>query len=165
MFSVISSRQGAAGLILAASALYPLAPVQAGESRVELTDGSVISGELLSIDGGRYRLRSATLGEVILPESSIRALRPGAESSDPGAPDRRADEIADIQKRLVQDPGLMDGITALQNDPEIQAVLADPELTRLILAGDIERLRADPRIQRLMSHPALRAMVGRAMGP
>ncbi len=34
----------------------------AGESRIELSDGSVIAGEVVAVEGGHYRIRSAALG-------------------------------------------------------------------------------------------------------
>ncbi len=154
-------RWSAAALILILPLFQP-GSAQAGESRVELTDGSVIAGELMAIEGGRYRIRSAALGEVTIPESRIRSLQPLAGSSastaTSAAPTHTA-EIADIQKRLALDPGLMEQITTLQNDPEIQSSLSDPELSGMILSGDIERLRADPRFQRLMSHPSIQAIM------
>ena len=138
----------------------------AGESRIELSDGSQITGELVGIDNGQYRIRSPTLGEMSIPESAIRSIQPSGSSGAPvarqTAPGVSAygPEIASIQQQLTANSGLMGQITALQNDPAIQAVLADPELTRLILAGDLERLRADPRIQRLMEHPGIQGIVG-----
>ena len=131
-----------------------------------LSDGSLITGELVGIDNGQYRIRSTTLGEMSVPESAIRSIQPPGSDGVPvarqTAPDVSAygPEIASIQQQLATNPGLMGQITALQNDPAIQAVLADPELTRLILAGDLERLRADPRIQRLMEHPGIQGIVG-----
>ncbi|TCT21912.1 hypothetical protein EDC35_10310 [Thiobaca trueperi] len=160
MFRVFS-RQRVAGGLIAGLLLAGGNPLLAGESRIELSDGSLITGELVGIDNGQYRIRSTTLGEMSVPESAIRSIQPPG-SGGGIAPDVSAygPEIASIQQQLATNPGLMGQITALQNDPAIQAVLADPELTRLILAGDLERLRADPRIQRLMEHPGIQGIVG-----
>ena len=165
MLRVFVRRRIAGGLI-AGLLLAGGNPLLAGESRIELSDGSLITGELVGIDNGQYRIRSTTLGEMSVPESAIRSIQPpgsvGAPVARQTAPDVSAygPEIASIQQQLATNPGLMGQITALQNDPAIQAVLADPELTRLILAGDLERLRADPRIQRLMEHPGIQGIVG-----
>ncbi|MBK1724567.1 hypothetical protein CKO23_20455 [Thiocystis violacea] len=155
-------------LLLAIGFLLPVISL-AGESRIELTDGSVITGELIGIEAGHYRIRSATLGELSVPETSIRALQPAsggamaAPAQAPAASDYSAD-IAGIQKQLVMDQGLMEQVSALQQDPEIQQALSDPELTRMILSGDLERLRGDPRFQRLMDHPSIQAIMGQVMG-
>lgn len=160
MLRVFVRRRIAGGLI-AGLLLAGGNPLLAGESRIELSDGSLITGELVGIDNGQYRIRSTTLGEMSVPESAIRSIQPPGSGGET-APDVSAygPEIASIQQQLATNPGLMGQITALQNDPAIQAVLADPELTRLILAGDLERLRADPRIQRLMEHPGIQGIVG-----
>ncbi|NEX21452.1 hypothetical protein G3480_14195 [Thiorhodococcus mannitoliphagus] len=164
------SRQIKASALLALS-LCAIPAAQAGESRIELTDGSVITGELLGIEANHYRIRSATLGTLSVPESSIQSIQPmsaaGASTSQPGgsaaAPDYSAD-IAAIQKQLMTDQGLMDQVTALQQDPDIQQALSDPELTRMILSGDLQGLRADPRFQRLMQHPSIQALMGQVIG-
>lgn len=154
------------GWLIAVFLLAGSGPSLAGESRIELSDGSLIAGELVGIDNGQYRIRSATLGEMSVPESAIRSIQPSGSGGTPVAKQTAPGisaygaEIASVQQQLANNPGLMGQITALQNDPAIQAVLADPELTRLILAGDLERLRADPRIQRLMEHPGIQGVVG-----
>ncbi len=147
--------------------------VRAGESQIELTDGSIVVGEVIAVHDGQYRVRSVMLGEVSIPESSIRSLRPRSNDVDSGAAPHSTSgsetgygssgyggELSSIQQQLASDPNLMQQIQALQEDPEIKALLADPEFARLILSGDLERLRADPRVQRLMEHPAIQDIVG-----
>lgn len=158
-------------LLLAFALALPLG-AHAGESRIELTDGSVITGELVGIEGGDYRIHSPTLGTLTIPESSIRSLQPasGAARSAPPSMSGSAStsdysaEIASIQKQLIGDQGLMEQVTALQQDPEVQQILADPALTRMILSGDLEHLRADPRFQRLMDNPAIQSLMGQLLG-
>lgn len=166
MFSVAPIRRLLQGSILMIL-LAGNGQAAANESRIELADGSVIAGELVAIEGGHYRIRSAALGEILVPESEIRSIQPGGSASMSQPPASGipgyGTEIAAIQQQLASNPGLMGQVSALQNDPEIQAVLSDPELTRLILSGDLERLRGDARIQRLMAHPALQAIMGQMM--
>jgi hypothetical protein len=141
-------------------------PAFSAESRIELTDGSVIAGELIGVEQGRYRIHSATLGEVSVPESNIRSIRPMTAESEVNAPAAASDnkgygaELASIQQQLTTNPGVMQQIMALQNDPEIKSALADPDFTRMVLAGDLEKLRSDSRFQRLLEHPALQAIMG-----
>lgn len=53
-----------------------ISTVSAGEiGEVELIDGSVIRGEIISSKGGIYTLKSDTLGTVKIEESKIRAIR------------------------------------------------------------------------------------------
>ncbi len=143
--------------------------VSAAENRIELRDGSVISGELIGIEGGVYRVRSRALGEVTVRESEVLAIRPAtaetpapAPSANTGGP--QSSDLMAIQRQLLANPGIMESITRLQSDPAIQTALADPEFTRLILSGNLEALRANPRFQGLMENPAIRAIVGQALG-
>ena len=144
----------------------------AGDSRIELRDGSVVSGELVSVTDGIYRIRSDNLGEIQVRESDVLAIRPGATAAEPGATPTgpRTDTVGPgvnltgIQQQLLGNPQTMEAITRLQNDPAITSALSDPEFTRLIMSGDIETLRTDPRFQRLLENPAIQAIVGQVLG-
>lgn len=148
----------------------------ADESRIELQDGTVLHGEVISAGGGIYRIRSPSLGEIQVRESDLVAIRPlGAEGGQSTAAPRGAvgaaggqdhqAELAGIQQRLLGDPGTLQAIMSLQNDPEIRAALADPAFAQLILSGNVEALSADPRFQRLMEHPEIKGILGRVQGP
>lgn len=167
MYPAIPLSRMLSGLILAL-VLYQPGSGQAGESRIELSDGSVITGELVGIEDGRYRIRSATLGELWIPESSVSVLQP-LNGRAPGAANSasalsHAAEIASIQKRLATDQGLMDQVSALQQDPGIQSALSDPEFVRMVLSGDVKRLSADPRFRQLMTNPAIQSIMGQVIG-
>ena len=144
----------------------------AAESRVELRDGSVITGELVGVGGGSYRIQSGTLGEVSIPESEVLAIRPAgaaaptaAAPSGTGAAEAPAGfDLGSIRQQLVAQPQIMEAINRLQSDPEVQSVLSDPELVRRIMAGDLEAVRADPRFQKLLENPAIQAIVSQALG-
>jgi hypothetical protein len=145
----------------------------AGESRIELRDGTVLHGELVSAGGGVYRIRSPSLGEIQVRESDVVSLRPmGPEGANPsaaptesaGTGDRQG-ELAAIQQRLVGDPDTLKAIMSLQDDPQIRAALADPGFAQLILSGNVAALRSDPRFQKLMEHPGIKGILGRVQGP
>lgn len=141
----------------------------AEERAIELRDGSVLMGELVSAGNGHYRIRTPVLGEIELPESEILAIR-SAPTSAPnlvnpslGATDLQG-LMSAIQGQIVGDPALVGAITALQSDPELQAALADPAFTQLILSGNVMALSGDPRFLRLMANPAIQSLLGRIGG-
>ncbi len=166
---------GLAG-VLTLSATLVAAPAAAAESRIELRDGSVISGELVSIGDGRYRVRSSALGEVSIPESQVLAIRPaGAPTALPAAPSVTPApaaagtaptglDIGSIRQQILGQPETMEAIGRLQDDPQIKSLLSDPELVRRIMSGDIEAVRSDPRFQQLLANPSIRAIVSRFLG-
>lgn len=151
-------------------------PAAAAESRIELRDGSVISGELVSVGDGSYRVRSGALGEVSIPESQVLAIRPAGApatlaSAPASAPASAAAgtaptglDIGSIRQQILGQPETMEAIGRLQDDPQIKALLSDPELVRRIMSGDIEAIRSDPRFQQLLDNPSIRAIVSRFLG-
>lgn len=165
----------AIGVLLAAIA----SPTVAGESRIELRDGTVLRGELMSVSEGAYRIRSAALGEIQVPESEVTAVRPmGAIGGTGSAGDWGAAEIAGasgeigyreglaaVQQQLAGNPGIMQAILSLQENPQIQAALADPAFTQLIMSGDLATLSMDPRFLLLMADPAIQGILGRLQTP
>lgn len=158
------SIQRRAPLLGLALALGLLGQAAASESRIELRDGSVLRGELVSVGGGTYRIRSAALGEIELRESDVAAIRPLGEDG-PAAPAPVAaagvTDLAAIQRQLLEDPTTLQAILALQNDPQLQSALADPAFAQRILSGDLAGLRTDPRFLRLMENPAIQDILKR----
>lgn len=145
------------------------AGLQAAEGRIELRDGSVLAGELVGVENGRLRIRTAAMGEVEVDEADVLAIRPGAAGDAAAGLGTgmfgSAAEIAAIQQQVLGDPAILGAVMALQQDPEIQAALADPELAGLVLSGNLAALQSDPRFLSLISHPAIQALVGRLGSP
>jgi hypothetical protein len=142
---------------------------------IELTDGSIIRAEVVSMSQGVYRLRSDLLGEIEVPEQRIKAIRsPEAEAAAPRL-DRAPEEESyapvatfstpaptpaaeDLQQRLQQDPRALEKILSLQNDPLVQSILQDPGTMQAIEARDLGTLLNDPKIRALMSHPTVQEL-------
>lgn len=142
----------------------------AGPSRVELKDGSVLTGDLVGYSGGIYTLRSPTLGEIRLEESQVLSVRPGATGDPAGAdaagglgglrlPPDLAGQVQATQQRLISDPAVFGMIMALQNDPAIRAVLSDPAFLSLITSGNLQAIQGSPGFQELLQNPGLRAIL------
>jgi hypothetical protein len=140
-------------------ALLALATVPSpAASRIELVDGTEIIGEVVSMSNGRYVIRSPSLGQIELPQSSIRVIEETGGTAQ--AKSANADMQA-IQQQIVTSPELMQLVTAMMSDPEIQEAIKDPEFVQLIMSGDLVTLKNDPRINRLMSNPSMQAIIGK----
>jgi hypothetical protein len=146
------------GSILLMLLLAMVSFASSAASRIELLDGTVINGELLSMANGRYVIQSATLGRVELPQSKIRSIEPVAGNSAQGA---GKPDFQSIQQQIVASPELMRLVTAMMSDPQIQAAINDPEFMRLVLSGDVDALKSDPRILKLMANPSMQAIIGK----
>lgn len=142
-------------------------PVYSATPRFELNDGTVITGTIIEFSNGVYVVKTASLGTVRVNQQDIRNIVYG----DPGQPPA-GDSVAGIsqaqieamQKSMAQDAGLMSLIQALQNDPDMQAILADPEITRAVAAGDFAALINNKKILQLMENPKIKEIVRTAEG-
>ena len=70
----------------------------AGElSRIDLRDGSIMSGEVVDFTDGRYLVESPALGRVSIDQSQIRTLQPGGAAG--GGPEGYGAQIRDLQQQ------------------------------------------------------------------
>lgn len=145
---------------------------------IELTDGSVIRAEVVSMNGQTYHLRSETLGEVEIPESRVRAIRavetpttPQQSSAVTSANDPRpalapsappsASAVDDLQQAFSQNPATLNEILSLQDDPLMQSILRDERTMQAVQSGDLGTLLSDPKIRALMNHPTIQGLTGK----
>ena len=130
---------------------------------IVLKDGSVISGEVLNFDGNQYTIKSSSLGTVKLDSAQISAIRSpsGASLNSSQAGFSRSD-ISAIQQQLLSNQDIMAMITSLQNDPQMQAILADPKIMQAIAAGDFQTLMNDPTLKQLLNNPTIKQITKEA---
>ena len=139
----------------------------AGElSQVELIDGSVICGEIVSSEGGIYTLKTSTLGTVKIEESSIRAIRfePRAKVKGKGQAFKTTGTEAQVhalQQLMMGDPELIRMLLTLLNDPDVQGILQDPSIIEAVNAGDIEGLISNPKFMKLLENPTVQDITGK----
>ncbi|HTP66471.1 MAG TPA: DUF4124 domain-containing protein [Geobacteraceae bacterium] len=65
----------------------------------------------------------------------------------------KAEELKD---RMMNDEGIMTLIRALQDDPDMRALLGDPALMRAVQAGDIGTLINNPAFLKLLDNPRVK---------
>lgn len=131
---------------------------------IELTDGSTISGRIVSLEQGIYTIESESLGSLHLPQSdvlSIRSARDTQHETDELPPGFDQDALRD---RIMQDPQIMTDIMALQHDRQIQEILSDPAILQNLQSGDIGALTQDPRIIELLNHPRIKLIQDKILG-
>jgi len=131
----------------------------AGEMKeLELNDGTVITGEIVSLDDGVYTVKSESLGTIKLAESRVRTIRVKGSTKDSGeqnASQQNADANAQaqaLQQKMMNDKEIMDKIRSLENDPEFQKILDDPEVMKAVNSGDVAALMANPQFLKLMNN-------------
>lgn len=139
---------------------------------IVLKDGSRIRGEIVSVENGLYRIDSESLGTIFLGSNQIESILSASAStaSEPALTVHSAvgiqsavgtqSAMQSIQSTIMNNPGIMGTIMELQNDPQIQAVLADPEVMKAIQSFDFEALANNPRIKALMNNSKVRHIQG-----
>jgi len=129
----------------------------AGEIReIELNDGSVIRGEILSMDDNLYTLKSKTLGTIKIEASKIQTIRMATESGDFG------DQLEEIQKSMMN-AEILGMILSLNEDPEVLAALQDPSIMEALNSNDMKGLISNPRFITLLNNPKVMDIVRKAL--
>ena len=121
-----------------------------GEIRmIELNDGSLIYGEIVSLKDGVYTINTMSLGSIQIEESKIRVIR---FKSDGQA---AKEQIQAMQKLMLNDKEIINMIASLKDDPDVQEILKDPDLMKAINSGDLETLVSNPKFLKLLANPKI----------
>jgi hypothetical protein len=133
---------------------------------VTLQDGTVIRGEVKSLQDGVYTVESESAGTLHIRADQIRSIDetdrhpPPASAAPPSSAPASAASAVDAAKSLIaQDPNLLTAVLGLQSDPQVVAALADPVVAKLIADGDYAALASNPKIVALMQNPKVRAVI------
>ena len=134
--------------------------VSAGQlSKIELVDGGIILGEIISHSHGNYIVRSNSLGTVKINESQIRVIRLTSGSSTEKEITNSqsvSPDIQNLQTSMMNNKEVMGLVMSLQNDPEMQALLKDPEIMAAVQSGDISSLMSNPKFMKLLNNAKIR---------
>lgn len=134
---------------------------------IELKDGSRIQGEIQSLQNGQYTIVSSSLGTLHVAQSAVAhiAYDGAAASLDRAAGSTNQlsmlaqQQAQQVQTQLAQDPDAMSSVMALQEDPQIQALLNDPQIMQAIASGDYDSLLNNPKIQALDNNAQLKKVL------
>jgi hypothetical protein len=125
----------------------------AGDIRmIDLTDGSTITGDVLSVANGVYTIRSDSLGTVKLDASKIRAIRTKPSGTSPVS----SREIAAMREKMLSDKDIVALIQSLQNDPDFIKALEDPAIMKAVSENDISTLVQNPRFMKLLNNATVK---------
>jgi small nuclear ribonucleoprotein (snRNP)-like protein len=144
-----------------------ITPGNAGEiSVIELSDGSRITGEVVSFDGSTWIIKSESMGQLKIESSKVRSIRSqGANRQNLPAETTSGyqvskEDIQAMQQSIMANQEILGMIMNLHDDPEIQAILKDPDIMNAVNAGNISALLANPKFLRLLEKAEIKAITG-----
>jgi hypothetical protein len=118
---------------------------------VELIDGSIITGQVLSLSSGVYTIRTGSLGTLTIDDTKVRAIRPRSSSS----PSLQTGDVKTLQDTMLGNAEVMGLITKLKDDPQFKKALEDPDILNAVSSGDIASLMANSRFLELLHNPTV----------
>jgi hypothetical protein len=145
-------------LCTAALVLALIRGAHADPVTLKLRDGSTISGEVVSLTGGLYTVQSRTLGTLTVREADVQSMTRDSGKAD-AAPAGASSEVEAIQQRIANDPQAMQAVRSLQDNPNVQEILADPALMSALQSGNLQALLANPKLARLAADPEVQAIL------
>ncbi len=127
---------------------------------IELTDGSLITGEVVSMDRGIYTIKTKSLGILKIQSSQIAAIHSQdsrrRDGSSGGGTNPAQSQIKSLESMMMGDQEIMNKIMAMSNDPAFLKVLEDPTIMNAVNAGDISTLLKNPQFLELLNNKRIR---------
>ena len=139
-------------------------------NEIELVDGGIILGEIISKSDGVYVVKSESLGTLKVKESEIRFIRmesAGATEKGIASPPKGAAafEIQSLQQSMMNNDEVMGLVMSLQKNPKMQELLKDPDIMKAVSAGDITTLMSNPKFIELLNNPEIKEIQKKVLTP
>ena len=135
-------------------------------SKIELADGTVINGEIVSYTNGVYTINTANFGEIkvgggkVSKIESANLLLPGAavkplvQTSDPVQ-----SQVSTYGQTLMENPENAAIVVGLTSNPELQEMAKDPEILDAAKRNDIQALMKNPKFMNIVNSPEMQEAV------
>jgi len=131
-------------------------------SRIELTDGSVINGEIISLSDGVYTINTSSLGQMKLEGakvSKIETVNPLSNNPASGTQNLSQSQVESYGKTLMEDPKNAAIVTELATDNQFQELAKDPQLKEAAKAGDIQAMMKNEKFKAILENPKLKETI------
>jgi len=121
---------------------------------IELTDGSIITGEVLMLNSGVYTIRTGSLGTLTIDDAKVRSIRP--QNTATSRQSSQTGDVKSLQDKMMSNQEIMGMILSLKDDPQFTKILEDPEIMNAVNSGDTAALMANPKFLQLLRNPTIR---------
>lgn len=131
-------------------------------SKIELTDGSVINGEIVSYTNSVYTINTTTFGEIKVEavkvakiESANYASPATSFSSIVQTNNPTQSQVSTYGQTLIKNPENTAIITGLASDPGLQEVARDPQIQDAVKTGDMQALMKNAKFMDIVNNPKM----------
>jgi len=135
-------------------------------SKIELTDGSVINGEIASYANNVYTINTTAFGEVKVAEANIAKIESAnyvspntSLSSNAQKSNMTQSEALAYGDKLMKDPENAAIITGLANDPQFQEMARDPQIVDAAKTGDMKALMGNAKFMDIVNSQKIQEAV------
>jgi hypothetical protein len=127
-------------------------------------EGTIHISDSLQSVPAPYR-KSAQAGDASLAKTGTTGNGAAASGKTvPGTADTGVSAQVDAMKdKMMSDPGIMQLILGMLNNPDLQAILNDPALVKAVQAGDISSLINNPAFMKLVDNPQVKEIQNRLL--
>lgn len=145
------------------------------ESKIELNDGSVINGEVVSFTNGMYTVNTSAFGQIKINADQVVNFQPASSSNNPlgitslsvnpynnsqnstslQGNNSSVTGIEDYKRKVMSNPENAAVITDLAANPQIQSLMEDPEIVAAAKAGDLTALMKSKKFMEIVNNPGL----------
>lgn len=131
-------------------------------SKIELTDGSVINGEIVSYAGNVYTINTDSFGEIEVEAAKVAKIESAnyVSSTKPVNPIDQTNvptsaQVSAYGQTLLSNPKNTAIIMGLANDPGLQEVVNDPQVQAAVKAGDMQALMKNAKFMEMVNNPEM----------
>lgn len=131
-------------------------------SRIELTDGSVVNGEITAFANGSYTINTVSFGEIKIDAARVVKIESAGSSllnapldSDALSNKLTPSQIADYKQKIMSNPDNAAVIQNLATNPVFRELAEDPEIANAVKSGNIQELIKNKKIIDVINSPEI----------
>ena len=135
-------------------------------SKIELADGSVINGEVVSYINNVYTIKTTTFGEIRIGVEKISRIESSnyASPNTPVAPIAQTNiptqsQVSSYSQTLMKNPENSALVLELTNNPKLQELANDPEILEAAKANDLQALMKNAKFMDIVNSPEMQEAV------
>ena len=135
-------------------------------SKIELTDGSIINGEVVSYTNGVYTINTPTFGEIKVGAKKVSKIEsvsytlPGTSANPIAQTDNPTQsQVSTYGQKLMENPENAAIVVGLTSNPALQDMAADPEIMEAAKKNDIQALMKNPKFMNIVNSPEMQEAV------